>query len=413
MANIRKQSGEHGRTFAVLTGILLSIACSAGTPLSAEPGIARREDVLFSGYIRENPIQWQTPPLFSSTADSPGHPENRFTNLLHMRQNLRWYVASPVTAGLELKERLFSGQGAGDLARGINAFTLRLPRFDWTGTLVDRDEAYCEAGIDRFWIELTHRGLELTVGRQRIAWGTNLLYNPIDIFNPSSPLDFDNEEKPGTDAVRVTLYPGPNSVVEAAWAPGREAALTSAALRLKINRMGYDWVFIGGRRASDHVAGFAWAGSIADGGFRGEFLYADPRSGEESEAPRHLSAAISGDYTFRNSLYIQTSVLYNSRGTTGDAGGLVQIESYQHGDLSPARFSLSGEIAGDLTPLWRADFLMIINPGDGSGYYGPSLSWSAMTDLDLVFQALLTSGGAGTEFGDQGSVWMLKGKYSF
>jgi hypothetical protein len=402
MAIFRETYSGHHCTLTVIAGILLVFVCTGGPAFSAE--------LLFTGYIRENPLLWQPSPIYSSVAEGQ---DQQITNLLHVRQNLRFFVANPVIAGLELKERFFLGQDASLLAREITAFNLRPPRFDWTREVVDEDNAYLEISIDRFWIELTRGRLELTAGRQRIAWGTNLIWNPIDIFNPSSPLDFDNEEKPGTDALRLQYYLGPNSVLEAAWAPGREAASTSAALRMKINHRGYDWIIIGGRRATEHVVGFAWAGSIADGGFRGECLYANPRSGGDEKGEASLSTSISGDYTFSSTLYLQASALYNSRGTSGSAGGEALVQSYLRGDLTPSRFALLGEIARDLTPLWRADLIVIVNPCDRSGYYGPSLRWSAITDLDLTMQVLLFSGDEGTEFGDQGHILMLKGKYSF
>lgn len=363
------------------------------------------DDVTLSGYARENPILWLSAPALTG--------DGRYAvNLLHLRQNLRWYAVPPVTVALEVKERLLFGDRSGELAGLIAAAPSGLPYFDWTASS-DGGDGYAEASIDRLWVDFAAGDLELRAGRQRVAWGTNLVWNPIDVFNPSSSLDFDNEEKPGTDAVRVQYYFGPASEIDAAWAPGRESADTDAAARIKVNGWGYDWGLLVGRRAADHVAGVSWTGSVAGGGFRGEALFGRPREGPDRTGRQYANASISGDYTFPNTLYVQISALYQSRGTTGDGGGASLLDAAARRDLSPGRWAVFGEVAKDLTPLWRGDLSAIVNPCDGSAYIGPTLTWSAAPNLDVAAQALLFGGRAGTEFGGRGRIWMIRAKYSF
>jgi hypothetical protein len=367
-----------------------------------------KDDVSLSGYFRETPIVWDQARLYIASSGS----QYTLDNLLHCRQNLKWYAFDNVTLGLELKERVCAGKDAALFVDGIS-YVPRPPYFGWTRRFVDDKDLLVEGTIDRLWAELAWKSAELTVGRQRIAWGTNLVWNPTDIFNPSSPLDFDNEEKPGTDAARLQLYMGPNSSAEIAVAPGRDADSTTAAVRIKVNRWRYDWIMIAGRRASEGVAGFSWAGSIAGGAFRGELLFASPRSTGSNWKNVYLTGSVSGDYTFSSSLYLQGSVLYYERGTTGKAGGEKLLQSFMRGNLTPGRASVFGEVAKDLSPLWRADLVGILNPNDKSFYIGPSLRWSAVTNLDLTFLGLLFGGDDGTEFGDESTMIMLWGKYSY
>ena len=177
-----------------------------------------------------------------------------------------------------------------------------------------------------------------------------------------------------------------------------------------MNKWEYDWIVLAGRRRGQAVVGAAWAGSILKGGFRGELLYAIPRG--SSEDP-YLTATIGGDYTFRNTLYLHAAVLYNGRGTTGNAGGLKLLESYQRGELTSSRINLFAEIARDLNPLLRGDLMGILNPYDGSWYLGPSLTWSVVTNLDLTGLALIFGGDTGTEYGDDGEIFLARLKYSF
>jgi hypothetical protein len=367
-----------------------------------------KDDVSLSGYFRVTPIVWDRASAYAASSES----RYALANLLHFRQNLKWYAMDNVTLGLELKERCFTGEDA-HLLRDWISYAPRPQFFDWTGDFVDEEYLAIQGTIDRFWADFAWRSVELTVGRQRISWGTNLVWSPADIFNPSSPLDFDNEEKPGTDAARLQLYMGPSSLAEIAVAPGREADSTTAAARLKLNRWQYDWVMIAGRRASESIAGFSWAGSISGGAFRGEFLYAVPRSNGNAGEKGYLAGSVSGDFTFPNTRYLHGSVLYNGRGTTGKAGGIRLLESIERGDLSPGRLSVFWEVAKDLNPLWRTDLVGIVNVYDESFYIGPDLSWSAVTNLDLSLLGMLFGGAEGTEFGDESTMIMLWAKYSY
>ena len=130
------------------------------------------------------------------------------------------------------------------------------------------------------------------------------------------------------------------------------------------------------------VGGFAWAGHIYGGGFRGEALYAIPRENNPYSGG-YTNMAISGDYTFTNSLYLQTSVLYNERGITGKGGGMELLDAFLRRDLSSSRVSIFGQVSKDLSPLVRTDFSGIINPYDNSWYIGPTISWSVLTNLDF------------------------------
>jgi hypothetical protein len=363
-----------------------------------------REDFSLSGYVRETPIAWER----SSLIGGPQGSETQLTNLLHLRQNMRWFASRSITVGVELKERFVAGDGAGALLEASDLLGGTSGYFDWERRFVDEDRAVVVGSVDRAWLIAYAGPVQITAGRQRVAWGTNLVWNPIDIFNPASPLDFDNEEKPGTDAGRVQVYLGPSSKAEAAVAPARDSDRTVSAAQLVLNRWGYDWVVLGGRRGTETVAGWAWAGEIKGGGFRGEFLYERPRGGGSV-----LRGSLDGDYAFRSTLYLHGALLYNSGGTTGSGGGLRLLSAYARGWLSPGRISIYAEVGRDATPLLHADLAAILNAYDGSSYVGPSLTWSAATDLDVSAMGFIFAGPAGTEFGDDGNIAMVRAKYSF
>ena len=78
------------------------------------------------------------------------------------------------------------------------------------------DSVVFNTTIDRVFLEYNKNDWEVRVGRQRINWGINLAWNPNDVFNAYSFFDFDYEERPGSDAIRIRKYTGIASSVELA-----------------------------------------------------------------------------------------------------------------------------------------------------------------------------------------------------
>jgi hypothetical protein len=385
---------------------LVLLIMMAGLLFVAQASGTWRDNLALNGYVRASPTAWKTPSYLG------GGTAWNVADLIHTRENLRCYGWNRLTLDFELKTRLIHG----DVVRQLLGQATQTARggsyFNWERTFVDEEHVVLTSEVDRLSADWTSGPLEVTLGRQRIAWGTNLVWNPIDLFNPSSPLDFDNEEKPGTDAARVQLYVAPASRLEMAVAPQREADRTTAAATAVFNKWSYDWVFVAGRRGAETVGGLAWAGNIRGGGFRGEVLCAVPRqSGPHSDS--YVVVAVDGDYTFSSSLYLHGSVLYNGLGTTGDAGGPRLLEALQAGELSPGRMSLLAEVGRQLSPLTRVGLSGILNPYDLSSYLGPTFTWSVLTNLDMTAMGLVFGGGGSTEFGGDGGIVMARIKYSF
>ena len=399
------------------------IVCLAILLLSGTEGSAC--DRSLRGYFQEMLLLWDSSPLLG------GEREWRLDFQTLARQNLRCHPHPQITIAAEFDERLLLGESARLIRQTSEAYRFEEPYFDWRRTLLDEDDVVLEAQVDRLWITGYHGDLEVTAGRQRIAWGTALVWNPIDLFNPSSPLDFASIEKPGADGLRAQYYLAPASRIEIAGALRRPEEHSIAAAQLVLNRWEYDWHVLGGRQAEEWVAGLAWAGNISGGGFRGELLGRFPaKEVQETEGPGQskaltasqkddnsedaaLTAVLSGDYTFRSSLYLHGEVLYDSRGVTGDAGGLHLVKALQEGRLSPARWSVFAEIARQLHPLVYAGLSGILNPTDSSWYAGPSVTWNALTNLDVTLTGQLFGGGSGTEFGDNGTILLAQGKWNW
>jgi hypothetical protein len=375
------------------------------------PAVAQPQEVTVQGYLKD--LSGWT----DQAAPTAGTEIGRFQNILHNRLNARYYLSSAWTFACDIRTRLILQEGFNRNA----AFTSNLGGWadlaDLSAILMDHDDVVLISQVDRLFADWTAGLLQLTIGRQRIAWGTNLIWNPTDLFNPFSVLDFDYEERPGVDGLRAQLFTGTTSKIEVAIVPGKTKRNRAIVGLVRLNRWDYDFNLMGGVFQDGYVFGLSWAGQVLDGGFRGEArwsgnqLMIDPVTHADLRRS-YFTAAISGDYTFPNSLYLHTELLYNGDGAT-EGAGLLWAVAMARGQLSPGRWSIYQEVSGDLSPLLRGSVFGLVNPLDGSRIVVPSLNWSAATNWDLMLIAIVSGGEPRTEFAETGTSAFARVKWSF
>jgi hypothetical protein len=344
---------------------------------------------------------------------------NLIDHLLHGRLNMKWYATESITAAAEIRARGYTGGTVENTPNFIDAIRNDHEFAHLDATLWNSRSSVGYAEVDRLWADWNQGKWQVTLGRQRVAMGTCFVWNPTDLFNPRSILDFDYEEKPAFDGGRVQYYLGPLSKVEVDIRPGKTSATATTAVAFTLNAWQYDFHFLAAQRSGLGVMGGSWAGDIAGGGFRGEVLVSQK---PEQTLPGFydlsrttgamVSGALSVDYTFPSSLYFHIESLYNSIGVT-ERAALFQRQSLALGLLSPSRWSMFGEISYDITPLVRGSVFALQNPLDNSRVLVPSVTWSVATNLDLTVIALLFHGDTLTEFGGYGESGYLRLKFSF
>jgi len=306
---------------------------------------------------------------------------------------------------------------------------------DLTFTIADSKSYILYTNFDRANVKWTLNKFELTVGRQRINWGQNLIWNPNDIFNAYNFFDFNYVERPGSDAVLMQFYTGDFSSVQLAGKLSyiqvaedtnililnKELKLTAAAM-YRFSKWNYDWQFFGGVMETDVTAGLGWAGSIAGAGFTGEASWFRNMD-NFSDTTGVLVASIAANYTFRNSIFIHFSAIYNSAGKidsvnaigTGFLGSFSNIfsSSLNAKNLTRARLDFFGQVSYPVTPLINLDLACIFNPYDLSGFIGPTVGISLTDNISLNLVGQLFWGKPYTEYGDIGQMYFLDLKWSF
>lgn len=363
--------------------------------------------ISLDGYIKELYM------FYSPETPIPGFDANYLgMDIIHNRLNFKWYPTEKFTFVAEMRNRLMFGNLVKDFSGYQQTVDVDNGLIDLSWITAQGSGWFVHSMFDRAYFDYTSGKWQIRAGRQRVNWGVNLVWNPNDIFNTFSYFDFDYEERPGTDAIRVQYYTGTTSSAELVYKPGHGSIQQTIAGMYRFSRWDYDFQFLAGQAAKDWVIGGGWSGDIRGAGFRGEITYFEPRV---SSSVRATVASVSADYTFKNSLYLHGSALYTSNGKTGKAGGMNVLfnPDMSAKQLSTARWSLFGQISKPITPLFSGSFSGIVNPSDGSLYVGPTLTYSLATNLELMLTGQLFFGDAGTEFGGIGQIAFGRLKWSF
>lgn len=392
--------------------------------LIATFSFSQAQEFSYNGYLKN--LTSYSEELYSGMSNDIGLWENTFQT----RLNLNGYYKN-FTLSVQSRHLFSYRKNQKTAQQFMDAYSENNAIWDLDYKFVNETNYFLKSEIDRLYLDWYKGSFQVTLGRQRIVWGTALVWNISDFFNPFNILDFDYEEKPGTDAIRVQYYTGPTSQLDIAFAPSENSNESILAARWLINWHNYDFNLMAAWQEKQQRIALNWAGYILDAGFRGEVVYTNPDYSFISTNPYaqydctqmdciitkeinnpFWSAVVSFDYTFANSFYLHTEYLYNERGTTQNAL-LRTFDILYTGELSPARHSIFQEFSYDITPLLKADYFIIYNPSDKSQISVPSLQYSLSDNWGLYALAFLSSGKTLSEYGDYPSQYFLRLKYSF
>ncbi len=285
---------------------------------------------------------------------------------------------------------------------------LERPRFadlDWT--LGDGNKYQIRQSLFRAFATVYAGSAELTLGRQRVAWGTGFVWNPTDLLNPFNPAAIELEEKEGVDAAYLTIPFGTLSRFEAAYAPGRGRLETSLAARVSTNLGSYDLALMVGNFQDDKVIGGDFAGYVGGAGFRGEFAYT-----WKGNDDNFLRAIANADYNFPNDVYVFVELYFNGQGTTDkDNYDFTELLSGRTFNLAKNYFAAS--VTKAVTPLLSLSFYSILNLNDRSSLIGPAIVYSLATNLEISASAYLFVGADDSEYGAVGNSYFGFLQYYF
>ncbi|HEY0677265.1 MAG TPA: hypothetical protein VGD17_03220 [Chitinophagaceae bacterium] len=342
----------------------------------AQDSSAKINKLTFSGYIKD--LQW----VRFDKNFSKGY----YTNLVHNRINLKWKPSEIITGRLEIRNRFYWGEDV-----SIPGFKEQLRNeneaADLSLTVVDTRKAIVHTNIERLWFEYRRSKWNVRAGRQRMNWGITNIWNPNDIFNSYNFLDFDYEERPGSDAIRYQYLITDLSNIEVAMAVTQFDPI--AAIRYSTNFKKYDLQLLAGIYQNKFTAGIGWAGSISDVGFKGEAqLYSGRR-----DSGMNLSATMEADYIFGKGWYLSAGLLYNHYGlnTPVTDWSSISFRMAPH-SLMPSKWSIIVNSSKEFTPIFSGSISAVYSPQVNMLILFPSFKYNVgeNMDLDLVWQSFFT-----------------------
>ena len=339
---------------------------------------------------------------------------NFHANTIHNRLNFNWFATDKINFTTGIRNRLIMGNIVSDIPNYKSVVDIDNGYADLSWISAHSDKWFLHTIVDRAYIDYTEGDWQFRIGRQRINWGISKVWNPNDVFNSFSYFDFDYEERPGSDAINIRHYLGVTSSMELVFKMADNSSEMALAAMYRFSKWNYDFQLLSGWVGDDYMLGTGWSGDIMGGGFRGEISYFSPRS-TNNKSKEASVASLSYDYTLPNSLSLSIEGLFNSKGSTKNAVGsnvlFDQILSAKM--LSRAKYSIFGQAAFPVTPLFTASFSTIVNPSDHSYYLNPSFSYSLSENIELMLTTQLFFGKNGSEFGDIGQVVFGRLRWSF
>lgn len=305
-------------------------------------------------------------------------------NLIHNRLNFKAYAGDHLSASIELRNRIFTGDNVSSNPDYAKMIGYDPGLIDMSWNIADKNSFLINTAVDRMFLDLNFEKFQARAGRQRINWGQTMVWNPNDIFNAYSFFDFDYVERPGSDAIRLQYFPSYASVLEFTVKGDAENNITAAGL-WRFNKWGYDIQFLGGYvNSEDFVIGTGWSGAIGSYSFRGEASWFQPKKHITDTSTTGVGLFTIGfDKIFKDNSMAQLQVMY-----CNDPVDMGNFSSFYFGtmsskDLAVSRFTAFGQFTYAATPLINLTVAAMWFP-DLKGYFaGPSFDYSIAENLDF------------------------------
>ena len=283
--------------------------------------------------------------------------------------------------------------------------------FNLTETFDNHGEFFGSQTIDRLSVGYTAPDFVVRIGRQALTWGSGLVFRPMDLFDPFSPIATDTEYKPGTDmAYSQWLFADgsdlqfivvPRPARKGAW-PSSDAS--SIALHYHGDLLDHPTTFLLARDHGDWVAGLGVNGAL--GGATWNLELVPTFLGHGPSRVSGLANISDAATLFNRNTTIFAEYFHNGFGVDG-------VSSFSFSTLPPdlvdrlARgqvFNLRSDyLATGLTlevdPLLNVSPTLISDLNDPSLFALVAATYSLEDNLTVVAGVQAPLGGHGTEFG--------------
>ncbi|WP_417568136.1 hypothetical protein [Marinobacter sp.] len=271
-----------------------------------------------------------------------------------------------------------------------------------SGDLVGRHQLY------RGTVQWRSPAGDWRLGRQQVNWSTALIWNPMDILNPVSPLQLEPDERIGVDALLWDTSWGALGRISAVHAPQHGDDNASTAGRVKRFVAGVDASVMAGTFADVTKAGIGGSGSLAGTGWRMEAVWSEP-----DEEARYWQAVADLNWSFRNGVNLALEYFYNGRPAPDPGLSLSRLAA---GEPQYADRHYTGLLVWqDINPFWQYRVVAIRNADDHSWVFYPRSTWTLPVPIEVYLTAgvQLFGGNDDSEYGALKSLGLLEAQWFF
>ena len=318
----------------------------------------------------------------------------------------RWSVALHYVVNLDY--------GDGVRLRRDEAGLLPVPPstwFDLTETFDNHGLFFGSQTIDRLSVGYTAPDFVMRIGRQALTWGSGLVFRPMDLFDPFSPIATDTEYKPGTDMLYSQWLFGDGSDLQFIVVPrpvrkgaGPSSDASSIALHYHGVLLDHPLTLLLARDHGDWVAGLGVNGALGGATWNVELVPTFLDNG-----PTRVSglANISDAVTlFDRNATIFAEYFHNGFGAGGGPGLSFEtlpedlVDRLARGQVFNLRRDyLATGLTLEVNPLLNVSPTLIADVNDPSLFALVAATYSLEDNMTLIVGAQAPLGAHNSEFG--------------
>lgn len=369
------------------------------------PGLEPEKNWDLGGYVK-----------YMLTYTAPDETTNTIDHLLHQRFNFEYRFDKTLSLAIGLRNRALVGDSL-DIPQYEQLIGLDAGYWDLSDNLAENDTVIVNSQFDRLFMDWNKGSWAARVGRFRVNWSMNTIWNPNDLFNAYSIYDFDYEERAGSDAFMLQRDLGFADGLDVVFSPSKDSELNDYMARYYGNSNGWDYQLLGGKSQLDNVFGGGFATDWQGAGVRGEVTWFKARKGSFRGVSLNNNTLVSleTDYSFageRNWLARMAWLYIEHPIEVQNAQRYLNLPLNAK-TLSFARHTGYLEVGFDITPLSRAS-VSTIYYSDDSYFIGFSNSYSLANNWQLLTVIQRFDGSKRSVFGETPATLLFANvKWSF
>ena len=264
----------------------------------------------------------------------------------------------------------------------------------------------------RGYLQLETRRFEISVGRQRVAWGVGRLWTPIDRFSALPPLSIQPDDTPGIDGIDARFNIDGFNYLQFVYAPGGSTREARYAARAHGVYRDADISIMGGLFEEAGTIGVDFARNVGDAAARFEAIFTSPKhhftrlGAAKAERPGdfwQIVASFDINFDYGTGVYFLAEYLYNGNALGFDPGqNLTLNDQDRFGSsrvITLAEHQFGMQLGYDLTPELRFDLVTLIDADRGSAAFFPNLAYAPLDSLETRLGVQLFAGPERSQFG--------------